>query len=177
MTDDTFWADLHYKEEAERGRQADPMACGTCRDKVAAGERVEHDGCAQRATLLEPPDMPSYDVLCEMSEDDKRALPARFHVPTFDDCGVPNAWLCRVCWGEGSVSAWPCEAAVKHGTEVFTPDHEAEQAQKMQRAALPIVLGIVATWLDGTVHDIDDLIFDLKQAGHPLPDEAESEPT
>lgn len=131
---DPFWQqqiDLHI---ASRGRHADPSACGTCRERTAEGETVEHDGCAQRSLLFDAPDMPDYEVLIEMTEQEKADLPARFHIPRFDDVGKPNAWLCAVCWGEGWVTGWPCATAMKHGTQVFTPQHEAERARKREAA-------------------------------------------
>lgn len=71
-----------------------------------------------RAILLEAPDHPSYDVLPDTIEE-RRKLPARFHIPVWDGDGVPNAWLCAVCGEEGVVYAWPCEVARQHGGEVF----------------------------------------------------------
>jgi hypothetical protein len=37
----------------------------------------------------------------------------------FDGDGVPNAWLCAVCWGDGWVTGWPCKPAVDNGRTVF----------------------------------------------------------
>lgn len=136
MTTDTFWQEQIAQHAAERGQKADPGACGTCRRRTEDGNTVEHDGCAQRATLTEAPDMPSWELLVEMTEQEKADLPARFHVPRFDDLGQPNAWLCAVCWGDGWVTGWPCKTATKHGTEVFTPEYEAEQAHKRQQAEI-----------------------------------------
>lgn len=133
---DPFWVKRRAEFLAAKSTSADPSACGTCRANVAAGEPVEHDGCAQRATLLHAPDHPDYEILAGFSLAENEQLPARFHVPVFDDCGVPNAWLCAVCWEEGQVAGWPCATAVKHGAKVFTPLHEAETAQKKQAAEL-----------------------------------------
>ncbi|MFE7237254.1 hypothetical protein [Streptomyces sp. NPDC057580] len=144
MSNDTFWAECRAREEAARGQQADESACGTCRDNVANGKQVEHDGCARRTLLLEAPDMPSYEVLVEMTMEEREALPARFHVPQFDDLGVPNAWLCRVCWTEGVVTSWPCNTAMKHGATVFTPNHEAERQQVRQAKELAELVAEVA---------------------------------
>lgn len=99
---------------------ADKNACGTCRSLAADGKPVEHDGCAARAQLIEPPDMPGYEELIEMTLEERAALPARFHLPRFDDLGSPNAWLCTVCWDESTVTYWPCASAQKHGAQVFT---------------------------------------------------------
>jgi hypothetical protein len=97
---------------------------------------VEHDECQQRATILHAPDHPHYEILAGFPLEDNAKLPARFHVPVFDDCGKPNSWLCAVCWEDGVVSGWPCATAVKYGKQVFTPLHEAETAQKKQQAEL-----------------------------------------
>jgi hypothetical protein len=140
MTDypetDPFWGESRAKFLATKSTAADPSACGTCRDNAAAGEPVEHDGCAQRATLLHAPDHPYYEILIGFSLEENKKLPARFHVPVFDDCGTPKLWLCAVCQEEGQVVGWPCATAVKHGTKVFTPLHEAETAQRKQAAEL-----------------------------------------
>ncbi|MET8404498.1 hypothetical protein [Streptomyces sp900116325] len=132
MSDDTFWAEQRAIAASERGSHADPSACGTCLSNVGAGKRVEHDECAQRATLLEAPDHPDYELLAGVSLEENSKLPARFHIPVFDDCGKPNAWLCAVCQEEGQVVGWPCATAVKHGTKVFSPQHRAETAAKKQ---------------------------------------------
>ncbi|MFI6496855.1 hypothetical protein [Nonomuraea typhae] len=71
-----------------------------------------------RAILLEAPDMPGYDELPETIEE-RRKLPARFHVPVWDGDGKPNSWLCAVCWEDGVVYGWPCEVAQEYGGEVF----------------------------------------------------------
>lgn len=134
--EDDFWAQERARAVAERGRQADPSACGTCKDRVAAGGQVEHDECAQRATLLPAPDAPGYELITGMTEDDVRALPARFHTPVFSELSTPNAWVCAVCWGDGWSTAWPCPTAVKNGTAVFTPEHQAETGAKKQAAEL-----------------------------------------
>lgn len=132
MSDDTFWAENRAEFLAEKSTSADPSACGTCRSNVEAGQPVEHDACAQRATLLQAPDHPYYELLAGFSLEENAKLPARFHIPVFDDCGKPNAWLCAVCWEEGQVVGWPCATATKYGTKVFSPLHEAEAATKKQ---------------------------------------------
>lgn len=133
---DPFWIKHRADFLAKMSTAADPSACGTCRGNVAAGEPVEHDGCQQRATLLHAPDHPHYEILAGFSLEENTKLPARFHVPVFDDCGVPNSWLCAVCWEEGVVTGWPCATATKYGTQVFTPLHSAETAQEMQAAQI-----------------------------------------
>jgi hypothetical protein len=133
---DPFWIEARAKFLAAKSAAADPNACGTCRGNVAAGEPVEHDGCAQRATLLQAPDHPHYELLAGFSLEDNEKLPPRFHIPVFDDCGVPNSWLCAVCQEEGVVTGWPCATAQKYGTQVFTPLHKAETAQEKQDAEL-----------------------------------------
>ncbi|MFF0166727.1 hypothetical protein [Streptomyces prasinus] len=144
---DPFWVEQRAQFLAEKSTSADPSACGTCRSLVEAGKPVEHDECAQRATLLHAPDHPHYEILAGFSLEENAKLPARFHVPVFDDCGVPNSWLCAVCQEEGVVTGWPCATATKYGAQVFTPLHEAETAQaKLQAAttaqpALPAPVG------------------------------------
>ncbi|MER5694864.1 hypothetical protein ACWDBO_31140 [Streptomyces mirabilis] len=133
---DPFWVKSRAEFLAAESTSADPSACGTCRSNVAAGEPVEHDGCAQRATLLQAPDHPHYEILAGFSLEENEKLPPRFHVPVFDDLGQPNLWLCAVCWEEGQVVGWPCATAQKYGNQVFTPLHEAETAQKKQAAEL-----------------------------------------
>jgi hypothetical protein len=135
MDRDPFWVEQRAKHLAERSTAADPSACGTCRGNAETGEPVKHDDCQQRATLLHAPDHPHYEILAGFSLAENEKLPARFHVPVFDDCGVPNSWLCAVCWEEGVVVGWPCATAVKFGTKVFTPQYEAEAAQKRQQEA------------------------------------------
>lgn len=96
-----------------------PHACGTCKQRHLTGKPVEHGQCAMRAVLAHAPDMPSYDDLLDLAYEQRQQLPARFHVPMWDGLGRPNAWLCTVCWDDGVVTAWPCEAAMEHGGEVF----------------------------------------------------------
>jgi hypothetical protein len=134
--DDRFWIKNRAEFLARKSTVADPNACGTCRGNVAAGEPVEHEGCAQRATLLHAPDHPYYEILAGFSLEENEKLPPRFHVPVFDDCGMPNSWLCAVCWEEGTVVGWPCATATKYGTQVFTSLHAAETAQEKQTAEL-----------------------------------------
>jgi len=78
------------------------------------------------AILIEAPDMPGYEELPETLAE-RQALPARFHVPVYDDTMTPKSWLCAVCWEEGMVSAWPCETAARNGTEVFARGTELER--------------------------------------------------
>jgi hypothetical protein len=140
MTDypdlDPFWVKHRADFLAAKSTSADPSACGTCRDRAEAGAPVKHDECQQRATLLQAPDHPYYEILAGFSLEENEKLPARFHIPVFDDCGVPNSWLCAVCQEEGVVTGWPCATAVKYGTKVFTPLYEAETAQEKQAAEL-----------------------------------------
>jgi hypothetical protein len=71
-----------------------------------------------KAILLEAPDHPHYEELPETLEE-REKLPARFHIPVWDGDGIPNAWLCAVCWEEGVTCQWPCKVAAEHGGEVF----------------------------------------------------------
>jgi hypothetical protein len=155
MTDypdmDPFWVEARAKFLAAKSSHADPNACGTCRSNAEAGKPVVHDECAQRATLLHAPDHPHYELLAGFSLEDNEKLPARFHVPVFDDCGIPNSWLCAVCQEEGVVTGWPCATAIKHGTEVFTPLHKAETAQEKQAVELAAYRALELGDLDGRV--------------------------
>lgn len=148
---DPFWVESRAKFLATKSTAADPSACGTCRGNAAAGEPVEHDGCAQRATILHAPDHPYYEILAGFSLEENQALPARFHVPFFDDCGIPNGWYCAVCQDEGTVTGWPCDTATKHGTRVFTPLHTAETAEEKQAAELAAYHALALGDPDGRV--------------------------
>jgi len=125
--------------QARANAVTDPSACGTCRRHAAAGQPVEHDECARRATLLGAPDAPCYETILDTPEDQRAQLPARFHTPVYSADSTPKGWHCAVCWGDGWGTQWPCKAAVEHGNEVFTPEHLAERA----RADLPKALAEV----------------------------------
>ncbi|MFE9448340.1 hypothetical protein [Streptomyces sp. NPDC006739] len=132
--EDDFWAEERARAAAERGRQADPSACGTCRGNVEAGGQVEHDVCAQRALLLPAPDAPGYELITGMTEEEVRALPARFHIPVFVE--PVRAWVCAVCWGDGWSTRWPCKTATEQGLNVFTAEDYAESRAKRETAEL-----------------------------------------
>lgn len=161
MSTDIFWAEQRAIDAAGRGQQAEPAACGTCQGNVKAGKQVEHEECAQRATLLQAPDHPSYELLAGVSLEENAKLPARFHIPVFDECGKPNAWLCAVCQEEGAVSLWPCKTAMEQGAKVFTPQHDAETAQK--RMADRIVQ--LENALAATGRSLSSFIFDSDDPG------------
>ncbi|MER7053389.1 hypothetical protein [Streptomyces sp. NPDC000351] len=141
---DPFWVEARANFLAKGSTSADPSACGTCRGNTEAGKPVEHEGCAQRATLLHAPDHPHYEILAGFSLEENAKLSARFHIPVFDDCGKPNLWLCAVCQEEGTVVQWPCATATKYGTQVFTPQHEAETAQTKQQAEAAAMTDAIA---------------------------------
>lgn len=141
---DPFWVKARSEFLAKASTDADPSACGTCRGNAEAGKPVEHEGCAQRATLLQAPDHPHYEILAGFSLEENAKLPARFHVPVFDDSGKPNSWLCAVCWEEGVVTGWPCATATKYGTQVFTPQHTAETVQRRQAAQAAAMADAIA---------------------------------
>ncbi|MCX4606776.1 hypothetical protein OG402_40845 [Streptomyces anulatus] len=105
---------------------ADSKACGTCKALVRDGKPIEHEQCAARAVLLLPPDQPMYEDLVDLTDEQRKALPARFHTPVFDGLGEPNMWLCQVCWGDGWVSQWPCGPAQEKGAMVFVSEGAAE---------------------------------------------------
>lgn len=141
---DPFWVKARADFLAAKSFHADPGACGTCRTLAADGKQVKHDECQQRATLLQAPDHPYYELLAGFSLEENEQLPPRFHVPVFDDCGVPNSWLCAVCQEEGQVVGWPCATAQKYGTQVFTDPHKAETAHEKEQADLAALKAGVA---------------------------------
>jgi hypothetical protein len=134
--EDDFWAAARAQAAAARGQHADPGACGTCRDRTAAGGQVKHDECAQRATLLPAPDHPSWELITGMTEEEVWALPARFHVPVFMESSTPKAWVCAVCWGDGWSTVWPCKTATDQGLRVFTADDYAQTRAQRNAADL-----------------------------------------
>ncbi len=79
---------------------------------------VRESGREPRAILLEAPDHPHYENLPETIEE-RRQLPARFHVPHWMGDGSSPAFVCAVCWEDGVVYSWPCEVARANGGEVF----------------------------------------------------------
>ncbi|MDF5758574.1 hypothetical protein [Spongiactinospora sp. TRM90649] len=86
--------------------------------KAAARIHLRERGQPVRAILLEAPDMPGYDELPDTLEE-RRALPARFHIPRWTETGRPALWVCAVCWEDGVVYQWPCKTACAQGGEVF----------------------------------------------------------
>lgn len=62
-------------------------------------------------------DPDDFDLL-ELTEAERRALPAGFHRPMWYALATPAAWLCAVCWGDGTASQWPCEPAIAGGPEL-----------------------------------------------------------
>lgn len=158
---DPFWVKNRAEFLAKLSSHADPTACGTCRSSTEAGKPVEHEECQQRATLLHAPDHPYYEILAGFSLEENEKLPARFHVPVFDDCGVPNSWLCAVCQEEGQVVGWPCATATKYGTQVFTDQHKAETAQKKQAARIAELENALAA----TGRSLSAFIFDSDDPG------------
>lgn len=115
---------------------ADPAACGTCWRAALAGQPTKHPECARRAILLPPPDAPSDEDLADLTDDEKAALPARFHTPVWEGLAVPHSWVCAVCYGDGWTTAWPCKTALRHGESVFTPEHQAIRARDDMPALL-----------------------------------------
>lgn len=49
--------------------------------------------------------------LLELTYEQRKALPAKFHQPHWDGLGSPRSWICQVCWDDGVQHAWPCDAA------------------------------------------------------------------
>jgi hypothetical protein len=86
--------------------------------KNVARLHLRERGGDVRAILLEAPDAPCFEEMPETLEE-REKLPARFHTPHWmGDC-TPKAWVCNVCWDEGTTTRWPCKAAAEHGGEVF----------------------------------------------------------
>lgn len=56
--------------------------------------------------------------LCEMTDEQRVALPAIYHRPVFDGLGMPHSWICSACWGDCWQTSWPCEPATKGGVEL-----------------------------------------------------------
>ncbi|WP_354643931.1 hypothetical protein [Kitasatospora camelliae] len=120
----------------------DPASCGSCRHHAERGRAVIHEQCIARATLLPAPDAPGYETILDTPEDQRAQLPARFHIPVYDDLGTPKSWKCAVCWGDGWGTAWPCATALENGRDVFTPEHMAERS----RADVPALV-VEVRWL------------------------------
>lgn len=72
-----------------------------------------------------PADQPCYEEVVEMTMEQRRALPARFHTPQWMDSS-PGLFMCRVCWDgeEMTVTEWPCPSAVAGGRDVFGPERQ-----------------------------------------------------
>lgn len=156
------------------GKHAAANACGTCRKAVEAGGTVVHEECAARAVLLSAPDYPDYEDLLDLTDDERLALPARFHTPQFDSLGRPNMWQCRVCWGDGWVTQWPCKAAQENGTQVFTHafvddsvnELAALRARVAELEALPSRAAVLREAADAIVADNDRQLWATKPGKH-----------
>lgn len=72
-----------------------------------------------------PADQPDYETLCDLTMEQKAALPPRFHTPVWSDSS-PGAFVCRVCWDgdEMVVTEWPCASALARGWDVFGMDRQ-----------------------------------------------------
>lgn len=129
MTDTPLSDEQHAAIRARHNLNHDPDACGTCRKLVSDGKPAEHPECARRPFLIPAPDMPDWEDMADLTDEERQALPARFHIPGFESNAEPNAWLCQVCWGDGWVTRWPCKPAVTGGRELFAAQHHAERAR------------------------------------------------
>lgn len=66
-----------------------------------------------------PPGSPYAQMwITELTEDQRKALPAHYHRPFFDALSTPSAWVCEVCWGDGWSTQWPCLPARDGGIEL-----------------------------------------------------------
>lgn len=75
--------------------------------------------------VYDHPDHPDMTVdnpgdLVEMTYDERRALPARYHQPVYDDLSTPGGWHCAVCWcaDDAFTVSWPCDVAQREGATV-----------------------------------------------------------
>jgi hypothetical protein len=79
--------------------------------------RTHYEGRYPAATGHGPVD----DVdINEMTFEERRALPARYHRPYYMDLGTPSVWTCTACWDaeEAIAYSWPCEVAQRDGRDV-----------------------------------------------------------
>ena len=63
-------------------------------------------------------DLPGYDSTWELTEEERIALPAEYHQPVWMDLTAPKSWICAQCWGEGTMTSWPCAVAERDGKRV-----------------------------------------------------------
>lgn len=54
----------------------------------------------------------------ELTEAERIALPAEYHQPVWMDLMTPKSWICAQCWGEDTLTSWPCEIASKDGKAI-----------------------------------------------------------
>lgn len=59
-----------------------------------------------------------YDSTWELTEEARRALPPEYHQPVWMDLTRPESWICAQCWGEDTLTSWPCAVAEQHGKAV-----------------------------------------------------------
>lgn len=66
----------------------------------------------------------------ELDDALRHALPPTYHRPAWVECSPPG-WFCACCWDEGTLTAWPCLVAARHGTYVRrSMELEFTRAQK-----------------------------------------------
>jgi hypothetical protein len=60
----------------------------------------------------------SSEEIVELTDEQRIALPVRYHKPRWDGIGVPHLWVCQACWGDGWATQWPCKTATEGGREL-----------------------------------------------------------
>lgn len=80
-----------------------------------------------RPFITLPADQPDFEMLTELTMEEKTALPTRFHTPAWSS-STPGAFICRVCWVEGEMTSWPCAGAMRNGWDLFGNDRRANRA-------------------------------------------------
>jgi len=93
-----------------------PAAKDPARYLAAAMEAREYVAVRQAVGGPSGPRKPAPEpeamrLAAEMTEEERVALPAECHRPVWNGLGTPHLWACAVCWGEGTMTSWPCEPA------------------------------------------------------------------
>lgn len=73
---------------------------------------------ADRPFITIPADQPCSEELADLTLAQKAALPLRFHSPQWVNA-TPPVYVCRVCWDEVEITAWPCKTAREARDDVF----------------------------------------------------------
>lgn len=54
----------------------------------------------------------------ELDEEVRLALPPALHLPGYVDTCKPAGWFCTSCYGDGWMTSWPCDVALRHPTYI-----------------------------------------------------------